>query len=177
MCVKVIAHLCTVYIYRLLAIFVVFLSTSTMHSSSVSALWVCELVPEVILRSVYMTLVLSSGRCCLTGRRCWSNPNTNQEVYIYIYILTVCTHQFLVLWWLCPEAHIKYKVSWQNSSMCRKNWRKVFWGIVHHYISRFNSFQADVAPFRKQRPSTLKKPSGMAWRMAPKKILGRVWFV
>lgn len=96
---------------------------------------------------------------------------------IYIYILTVCTHQFLVLWWLCPEAHIKYKVSWQNSSMCRKNWRKVFWGIVHHYISRFNSFQADVAPFRKQRPSTLKKPSGMAWRMAPKKILGRVWFV
>ena len=60
-----------------------------MHSSSVSALWVCELVPEVILRNVYMTLVLSSGRCCLTGRRCWSNPNINQEVYIYIYSLYV----------------------------------------------------------------------------------------
>lgn len=94
-----------IYIYRLLAIFVVFLSTSTMHSSSVSALWVCELVPEVILRNVYMTLVLSSGRCCLTGRRCWSNPNINQEVYIYIYIHCMYTSIFGPLMALPGSTH------------------------------------------------------------------------
>ena len=72
-----------------------------------------------------------------------------QEVCVYIYI---CMYMSTV--YIYTYSH------GQSASCCVED----------------NSFQAHVAPFRKQRPSTLKKPSGMAWRMAPKKILGRVLF-